>query len=348
MSFSAESYFRSVLTVGHETPRKLLATCPFCRGSENHPYPMALMKASGFVCCQRCGFGSRDRGGSKSIHDLVADLEGVTIEEARRIVLSGGARRVKLRGTIEGSLAAADKVDPRRAPRIPARWLKRFSPLEGPLASVKRAVLYLEGRGIGPEETERYGIRLGQDVFANRVMVPVLEKGEVLFFTGRAIFPKEKLRYRDAVRGEDCPFNKDEVVWNLEAATPFKHMVLTEGPFDAIWTDIALREYQFAAAAGSPFGKRVSDVQVARLVTAGLKRVTLMLDSAGVSTEEEHAYLMRLRPHFDTRVVWLPKQFKDPAECPAKILVDLVERATSVSNRLNYMKARLAGKGSRS
>lgn len=344
MSYSAAQYFRVMFEIGHETPSKLLARCPFCHGSEAHPHPMALMLKSGYVICVRCGYGAKERGASKSIYDLAADVEGITVEEARRTILTRAARRVPLRGTVQESL---QRSRPEPAPRVPAPWLKRFSPLEGPVAGVRRAILYLEQRGIGPEEIERYGIRLGRQEFLNRVMIPVIEKGDVLFFTGRSFFPKERLRYRDAVRAKDCPFGKDEVVFNLEAAARQGHLVLTEGPFDAIWTDISLRSHGVKAAAGSPFGKRSSEAQVARMVTSGIKRVTLMLDSVGVTEAEEQEYLSKLRPHFDTRVVWLPKEYKDPADTPGVFLAELIRGAVSVNNKVAYMAARLAGQGKR-
>jgi hypothetical protein len=94
-----------------------------------------------------------------------------------------------------------------------------------------------------------------------------------------------------------------DVLMNLERACQYKSVVITEGPIDAI---------HVGTDAVCTFGKKISPVQIGKLLAAGVKAIELMWDGPS-PTEKLGAWpemwitAKQLVGLFDIRLVFLPQ-----------------------------------------
>jgi len=161
-------------------------------------------------------------------------------------------------------------------------------------------------------QMERYGVGYSPSGrWADRIIVPVEYAGRIVTFVARAI-------YDDMTPKVDTPPGNEQYsyLFNLERVWGQKTVIITEGVFDAL----AVPEYSVAT-----FGKKVTDEQVALLVTAGVKNLIIAWD-ADAQTEIYDTYL-RLRYKFDkVQAIELPEG-EDPSSLGHDDMVEMLETA---------------------
>lgn len=131
--------------------------------------------------------------------------------------------KLNVRELFEGSKAA--KHEPPPVSRID---LPPTVDILGDTFAAKRARNYLFKRGVTEKDIRRHHLSFCYEGhFANRIIIPFIENGVIVWFQARSIDPNAFLRY-DNPQG----VAKSMLVYNLDALKEVA--VITEGPFDAI------------------------------------------------------------------------------------------------------------------
>ena len=147
-----------------------------------------------------------------------------------------------------------------------------------------------------------------------RLILPVFEKGRLVYYTGRTLIGQGKKYYNptNVVKG------KSEFLFNLDVAEKYKNVVVDEGFFDSVRVgdnSVAL------------LGNSISDVQLEKLLLAGFEKICVCLDAE--ARKEGIQLALKLQQHFETWIVFLPKN--DP---------DVALREAQGNTRLYVRKAR--------
>lgn len=138
------------------------------------------------------------------------------------------------------------------------------------------ALSYLAGRGITKREAREYDIRYAAwGKWDNRVIFPIYEKGKVVCWAARALFPDMEPKYRYPSRGESARTASEVLFPAFEGHA--EHIVLVEGIFDAISLSKKLPRVSFKPV--SILGKNMSWFQRKMLLGAKTETVFIMLDA---------------------------------------------------------------------
>ena len=144
---------------------------------------------------------------------------------------------------------------------------------------------YLEERCVDLETINHFGIGFcGRGMMKDRVCIPIHdENGELVAYAGRWAnndVPDDVEKYMLPPK-----FAKSKVLFNLHrvAAMEVEHVVVVEGYFGA------MRLHALRVPVVAVMGTSISEEQVALLVAAGVKRVTVLMDgdSAGENAAEK-------------------------------------------------------------
>ena len=135
--------------------------------------------------------------------------------------------------------------------------------------------------------------------YAHRLVFPVYEDGRLIYWQARAMW--NSIPGQRYIKSLNPPKTKgaavsSEVLMNLDVARHFGRVAITEGPIDLI---------HVGPSAVCTFGKRITAVQVAKLVQAGVKAIDFIWD-ADAFVEAVHT-AKDLESLFDVRIVQLPK-----------------------------------------
>jgi DNA primase len=213
---------------------------------------------------------------------------------------------------------------------------------------------YLIDRGITPEITQYFGLRLcikgwykytkdSTDTFQayhNRIIIPIYDlDGTLVNFQGRDITGTSDRRYQfpPGLAGTG------HFLYNGQNAWGAQRIVLNEGAFDVMATKMALDEdveLRSIVPVGT-FGKHLSDGddgQVARLMKlkrAGLSRITFMWDCDALSEAAKTAVALSALG-FMCDIAVLPG--KDPNELPASEVRRALLMAEKVRNSFDVVK----------
>lgn len=166
---------------------------------------------------------------------------------------------------------------------------------------------YCYERGITIEDVQYFGLfYCDGGRYRNRLMFPVYEEGKLIFYQGRAMWkaiPGEVyLKSMNPTKDSGVAGNKD-VLFNLENASQWNRVVITEGPIDAIHVG-----YDSVCT----FGKHITEKQILKLCQYNIRNVDLMWDGPSDiepfgAIKEMFEVLPLLSGVFNTRVVFLPK-----------------------------------------
>ena len=287
-------------------------TCPRCMGEEK--LVVNVGKTGAPWHCWKCQVkGPPDyRGKRRVLHGggglikLVQWLEGCDRRRAIAFIVSGVwwgnanvgelPREELVAGLLELNVQA-------RPVQPPPHW-RNFVDGQHP---------YLLQRGISFADVQQFGLVWCDDGrYRNRLIFPVWEGGEMVYFQARAMFdgaPGDK-GHRKALNPsrEESSVTSDEVLMNLDQARHYPRVAVTEGPIDCVHA---------GASAVCTFGKVISPVQIAKLLRAGVRSLDLMWDPEAV--EEMRASAPLLSELFDLRVVQLPAG-TDPGDLPREYL----------------------------
>lgn len=159
--------------------------------------------------------------------------------------------------------------------------------------------------------------------YANYVIFPVIDNGSTVGYVGRHTWSKEAidaynrkakysggykiLRYRNST---DNDFSR--LLYNYDAIRDGKTdtVILTEGIFDTIALTRKLELYDNPhIAVVATFGKKISDVQIFKLQSKGIRTVVIGYDGDAVETVKRTAE--RLKPYFEVLIADIADAGKD-------------------------------------
>jgi hypothetical protein len=275
--------------------------------------------------------GAKNRSGSTI--DLICILEGIEEDEAIERVMAGyvgGDARIE---SLNGSLGTKTRQLPVRIP-----WPEECEPLRADAPLHRTAWAYLASRGIGPEEVERY--RLGYGVrgrYAGRILFPCFMRNELMFYQARATWDPpaglegerlrswvEAHRYRKVLNPTGA--SAQGKIFGYDIARLYEHVVVCEGPADAIKTG------PFAVAV---LGKDArSPETIAALRSMGAKYFTIYFDSGPQARLSAFA-LGRELSTFAAIFIAEPKAGNDPGKQTRQ------ENASCLHARQPFSTARL-------
>lgn len=304
------------------------------RGPRSHEY---------LLDCRACGsdrlrwnaqkgawicWGCRRSG---STIDLVADFEGITLRDAEELIADsyvGGDAPTSLSGV----------APPKAKPRI--RRLPTISfPPSVAAESHAQVFEYLCRRRIALEAMRAYGLRAGIDgPTRGYVIFPVHMDGTVVYWQGRASWDPpfadaeqnkqwvKAHRYRKTLNplGDDTgeQATAGEVLFGYDFARTQPHVVVVEGPFDAM---------QVGVHAVALLGKG-TDAKLARLRAMAASRYTVYLDRGAEDAAQRLAgELSAIAPTY----LATPPEGHDPGSLdPARNAAVIARAVRFVGNRL--------------
>lgn len=194
--------------------------CPFCHSANYH---LGFSLAAKFFACWKCG-GHQGR----------ATLARLGVDRDKAQALLKGAGRAEWSETKRAEL----KEPGGRIDLLPAH---------------RR---YLKGRGFDPDEVQRIWKVEGIGLAARlswRLYLPIIERGERVSWTTRAIGDKVEQRYISAAADQEALSHK-QLVYGLDYC--FHAAVIVEGPIDA---------WAIGPGGAALFGTAFTAGQVARL-----------------------------------------------------------------------------------
>ena len=184
----------------------------------------------------------------------------------------------------------------------PAPMPEGARPIHAPLP-------YMLKRGITMEDVQQYGLFwCASGKYRNRIVFPVWEKGQLLYWQARAMYEKDALpsdmKFIKSLnpKAEPGMVVSSEVLMNIELASRYPRVCVVEGPMDLI---------RSGPDTVCTFGKQISPTQVDRLRAHGVTAIDLMWDS-DASMEMVNAAPW-LSTFFDVRVIFLPQPY-DPGD----------------------------------
>jgi hypothetical protein len=300
---------------------EFLVTCPYC-GSDRLRWRHEPAGKQLWIC-----WGCRRSGNSLALIEL---LERCETDQAIAFVLSGyvgGDAPTKLQG-----------VKPLvQAPRIirAMPWPDGVDLLT-PLHRVGWD--YVIGRGITPQQIRDYKIGIGRvGRLTNYVIFPCYMDGALVYWQGRAAWNppqvdarlrKEWIKatnYRKTLNptSEDGFATAADVVFNFDRARSSTHIVVCEGPVDAI----KVGEHAVAL-----FGKSWCSQKVERLRRLPAQRYTVYLDRGDEERQSALALAAELSVYAPTYIAEPPEGFDAGALSP-NLNAQVVENAVPFLGR---------------
>ena len=282
---------RSIIKVDSLTRTgQYICTCPFC-GKDKHLY---INKKTQMWDCKKC-----QRTGS--IFKLLKELGKTYLIGEQTIEQTDVLKSIRTQ--LEEELNQDEELKPLPVRRMPLGY------------KVGREGMYLRNRGISIEECKRYGIgytRLTPSM-SKYVIIPIYDNNKVRGYIARYAdkkVPDDKLRYNNS-KGTDFAsllFGYDEIVAD-ETST----VIIVEGVFDKIAVDRCLELWSNPdIKCVCTFGKKISDVQIKKLLKKKVTNVILSYDFDAL--KEIKKYALELDHFFNTKVAVCMSK-KDIDEC---------------------------------
>jgi DNA primase len=255
--------------------------CPFCprngktRDTKKHLHVNPIKNKAH---CFRCGYSSLNA-------KRMAEIERLDIEPSLWVILN-------------------DANQPARPSlRLPAEYTTEWRRiLWGP-----QAYDYLRRRGLSDMDIAVYEIgHCSSGYFAQRVIVPVYDNGDLVYFQARDWTGRAPIKYLGPSGYEQG------VLFNFDRAAESGVLLLVEGIFDAL---------RLPAYAVALLGKRLQAQQQARIVAAKPRTVFIFLDS-DADEQAERIKGQLVNPSRQVHVLRLPG-IKDLGEAPADVVDSL-------------------------
>lgn len=279
-----------------------VATCPIC-GKEDHFY---ISRSTQLWDCKKC----HESGNIYKLLKLMDKtylLQGSTVEEKEHIL--------SIRKIVEEAVNNdSDKVEDLPDVKMPAGW-----------KILTNSNAYLKSRHITPEDCVRYKIG-ATDMYRkykDYILFPVYDGGRIKGFLGRyanKVVPCDKLRYNNSLNTQfsELLYGYDEI------SDKTKTVIIVEGVFDKFSVDRFLKlNLGEEIKCVSTFGKKISKVQINKLVLKGVTNVILLYDYDAIHDTKK--YGLELEKYFVTSITFTNK--KDIDECST-------EEALEVFNNL--------------
>lgn len=238
------------------------------------------------------------RGG---LLDLIQLLDGVSRKEAIQRVLVGLHDAVSI-GAISAEELRAALMEGVEELRAPAIALPDYISVDS-----TGIMPYGHRRGLTSGDIQQFGlVWCNAGRYTNRLIFPVWEGERLVYWQARAMWePQPGQRHIKALNPpkQQGAAGAADVLMNLDIAKRFPRVAITEGPIDCIKAGLS---------AVCTFGKRLSPVQIGKLLRAGVRAVDLMWDGPS-DTEPQGAWPDMFRAAaglaglMDVRLVFLPR-----------------------------------------
>jgi DNA primase len=286
---------------------RYMLNCPF--HDDNNP-SCGVWKDSGYFLCFGCGA----RG---SFTELIAELDGVSFDEAHRSLRSEdnvSTIESKIRRFLDEDVDALKFFN-----------LKSFLKVYPKLKEGDPGWQYLLGRGITPESIHRFRMREGTKRYHGRVVLPIFTpEGKLLSYVGRAINPDVRPKTIKSRSPHRTFYGIFEILRDSRVEPKSLSMVIVEGEFDAVYLQ------QFGIPAVSNMGTTPMTPYKIRILRRYAKRAVLSFDGDdagyhamyGDGEKRRCGIVHELRKHLPVTVVDLPDG-KDPNELSAEDVIDL-------------------------
>jgi hypothetical protein len=256
--------------------------CPFC-GSADPSFHLGLNLETGWYSCWR----NRAGHSGKSPLRLLMRLLHCSYQKARELAglgddyvdpegFTAAAARIMGRDKIEGR--------PEQIKREFLQFDRHFVRIDEDRVATRRAWNYLYQRGFEAEDVDRlvdlYQLKTARDGhYAARVILPYIENGKLVAWTGRAI-GDAVIRYKDLPR-DLCIVPPKETLFNFDATLEGgKVLVIVEGPFDALKLDFYGREFGVRAVALSTNSITTQQVNLIHEIADRFPAIMMMMDNA--------------------------------------------------------------------
>jgi len=268
--------------------------CPFCmkRGAD-HVGTLHVNLNKNAAICHTCWFGTRN------VLNIVRDVLGYTpaalalrrgvVEEAPKVDSSKYVKEVIKR------LQGGEDEEKPKIIGLPKEFVRLTLPPASPADHL--FYNYLRYRGVTDNEIDDYGLGYcAGGRYGGFLVFPFYMHGMPVYFTTRAVLgpPMKSLNPKAGRRF---------FLFNYDRAIQYPHIVITEGPLDAI-------------AAGpnavALTGKSISDAQIRLLDRTTVERITILLDADAERDALKMQDLLNTRLDTEVDVVLLPSG--DPAE----------------------------------
>lgn len=224
--------------------------CPLCASRKK----LYIRKSDGRFICFKC---KEENGFSGRAEYALTHLTGLSVNEIKEAIYgisTDGKPYIEDHFFEDEEIIEESEV-------VITDWPSTIHPIESSLS--QRGANYLVSRGIPVDVAQKYRIRF--DPIANRVCFPVYAGSYLVGWQGRAIYddvePKA-LTSAGFVKSKFLMFNGRD---------PQKHMVLCEGPIDAIKADLV-------GGNVCSMGKMISPDQLLIIKNSGIDTLYLALD----------------------------------------------------------------------
>lgn len=286
-----------------------VSPCPICNSDSKKHFTInpAENLYNAFSGCGRSG----------SIIDLIMQLENKTEAEAIKelYILAGEDYEQQKREYAKGNIPKKTKENQPKNNDITEEqkhnattFLEKIYTKEG----TEEAIKVLANRGITAETIKKYKICIGKDKKGyKRAYIPLIENGEVVNYTGRALDPNNEMKYDNGYKMKMIAFNIDYI---KQPAKENEVIYICEGIFDAL----SLEQAGVKAIATNSveqyknlFINKIKDnIQTASKYTYIL---SLDNDTAGIKTTNKIIKeLADLKIQY--KLLAIPKQYKDVNE----------------------------------
>lgn len=239
------------------TSEEVRVNCFNCSDSSGHMYVNVLR---GKIHCHKCGKSYRDLVAFIADRDLVPRRQAAKIMADYNMHLTtlGGAELYQKHQSIDDGL-------------MPLALPPGCRPIDDNESRVCiMARQYLRRRGFTLYDIKLYRLHYCvEDRFAGMVVIPVYEKGLLVYYAARAFVPG-KHPAKLFPDNTDTQLGKSDVVFNLDIAADSPMIVVTEGPFDAM---------KVGRSGVAIFGKKLSETQRKKILATSPSEIVVMLDS---------------------------------------------------------------------
>ena len=196
---------------------------------------------------------------------------------------------------------------------------------------------YLYERGFTPVQVNNFTIHYGIKYctfgpYGGRIIFPVYADNQLITWTGRTIHTNHNPRYKslspDTEKSKADGFNPaigpitNFLLWQdnlngMNAST----LILTEGPFDALKTNVLGRPYRIEATCCFTSQPSISQVDLLHQIAPRYKRCLLLLDQGTLPTAIKVSSQLSA---LGFAIKQLPSDIKDPGELNANQLLHIV------------------------
>ena len=270
--------------------------CPWC-GYDDPSEHLGINLKTGYWACWR---NQEHRG--KRPHRLLMKLLNCSYEQVETLIGTVDRTQIEKKQEKEKSNAPQPKQ---------LEFPKEIKPI-GIKGSSARFRAYLERRGFNPVQRaiDNYGLCYSTlpGPWKDRLIVPVWIDGRLVTWTGRSIHSNAEIRYRTLSK-ENSVLSLKDTIWNFDQLNkePLEHLVLVEGPFDALKLDFYGKELELRATC--TFGLSLKDAQIDLLSALKFKSLSILLDSG---TEQQALSIQKQLAFLRPKILTLPLGIEDP------------------------------------